>query len=117
MKNNRDLGSRYEEHAAAYLETRGYRILERNFRCCFGEIDLIARHEKYLVFIEVKYRKTEEQGSPLEAVTLKKQRTIFKVAQYYMVSHRIPMEAACRFDVVSILGDTIEVIENAFGGV
>lgn len=117
MENNRTSGSRYEAYAAAYLEKRGYRVIEKNFRCHIGEIDLIAVHRNALVFIEVKYRKTAAKGSPVEAVTKKKQRTIYKVAQYYMMTHSVSPDTVCRFDVVAILGETIEVIPNAFGGI
>ena len=70
--------------AAAYLKKKGYRILEANFRCRFGEIDLIARDGAYLVFIEVKYRSSLKDGDSLEAVNRRKQRKIIRVAEYYL---------------------------------
>ena len=66
--NKRQTGSHYEETAAAFLTSKGYRVLERNFRCRQGEIDLICRHGRYLVFAEVKYRSGLTMGSPAEAV-------------------------------------------------
>ena len=71
--------------AAAYLKKKGYRILEANFRCRFGEIDLIARDGAYLVFIEVKYRSSLKDGDSLEAVNRGKQRKIIRVAEYYLL--------------------------------
>ena len=66
--NQRQLGSLYEERATEYLKTKGYRILERNFRNRMGEIDIIAKDGAYFCFIEVKYRTSNRYGSPLEAV-------------------------------------------------
>ena len=114
MGNNRRVGSEYEERAALYLEGMGYRILERNFRCRLGEIDLVARHKGYLVFVEVKYRRSERYGAPAEAVGYQKQRTISKVAQYYLMRRGLGSRMPVRFDVVSVLGEDIEVYENAF---
>ena len=74
--NKRQTGSRYEETAAAFLTSKGYRVLERNFRCRQGEIDLICRHGRYLVFAEVKYRSGLSMGSPAEAVDARKQERI-----------------------------------------
>ena len=67
--NRRETGSRYEKQAAVFLEQKGYEILEMNFRCRRGEIDLVARDGEYLVFVEVKYRADLRCGRPAEAVT------------------------------------------------
>ena len=67
-QNNRETGSRFEEQVADFLKKQGFRILDRNFRCREGEIDIIARDGAYLVFIEVKYRRTKAAGSALEAI-------------------------------------------------
>lgn len=112
--NSREKGARYEEAAAVYLQNQGYQILERNFRCRQGEIDLIARDREYLVFVEVKYRRTSRQGEPAEAVGPKKQLRIRKTAAYYLYLHRIPESVLCRFDVVAVGGDRIRLIQNAF---
>lgn len=113
MQNYRETGTAMEERAAQELTGRGYHIIERNFRCRSGEIDIIARHNGYLVFVEVKYRKNAQKGSAAEAVTFKKQQTICRVADYYMMTHcrKIP---SCRFDVVALDGDECVVYENAF---
>lgn len=114
MENRRRLGSVYEERAAAYLQKQGYQILERNFRCRLGEIDLIAEDCGTLVFLEVKYRKSGRYGSPAEAVTPAKQRTICRVADFYRMSRRVPESKSCRFDVVAILGEQVQIYKDAF---
>ena len=112
--NKREVGGRQEEAAAAYLANLGYRLVERNYRCARGEIDLICRHGRYLVFVEVKYRADEGKGSPFEAVDSRKQGRIRPTAEYYLYSHGLPEDTPCRFDVVGILGENVEVMENAF---
>lgn len=112
--NKRCVGSAYEQKAAEYLQKAGYQILEANYRCRLGEIDLIALHGKYLVFIEVKYRKSRGKGNPLEAVHRKKQLIIGKVAEYYLLTHPKCRKYPCRFDVVGILGEEITLVQNAF---
>ncbi len=108
------MGTAYEKLAGVYLEQQGYEILEYNFRCRQGEIDIIARDGRYLVFVEVKYRADNAAGNPLEAVTAAKQRTISKVASYYCLTHGYGTYTPCRFDVAAILGEQIKVIQNAF---
>lgn len=112
--NKRQTGTAYESQAAEYLEKKGYHILERNYRCRQGEIDLIAMDGSYLVFVEVKYRSGRSKGHPAEAVNIKKQRRIIRTAGYYCYEHRIPEDHPSRFDVVSILEGETEHIENAF---
>ncbi|MEG2700085.1 MAG: YraN family protein [Hungatella sp.] len=114
FENKRAIGSCYENLAAAFLEEQGYEILERNYRDRRGEIDLIARDGRYLVFIEVKYRKNMKKGYPEEAVTPTKQQHIHRTAEYYLYRHAYEEALPCRFDVVSILGDEIRLIQDAF---
>lgn len=114
MDNRRKIGATYEERVAKYLSDQGYRILERNFRCRIGEIDLIAEENKILVFLEVKYRKSNRYGNPAEAVTPAKQRTICRVADFYRMSRQIPESCSYRFDVVAILGDQVLIYKDAF---
>jgi putative endonuclease len=114
--NNRAIGTEYEGRAFEYLERNGYRILERNFRCKIGEIDLIARNDGYLCFIEVKYRSTSSKGFPSEAITPSKIRKITRTAQYYMLLHKLPTDTPCRFDAVVILDQELSLIKNAFDG-
>ena len=112
--NKRKTGEYYEKEAAAYLREQGYRILEMNFRCRQGEIDIIARDGAALVFVEVKYRSGRGSGYALEAVTPSKQRTICRVADYYRVSRRVPEDCPCRFDVTAVDAGRITLIRNAF---
>lgn len=112
-KNTREIGSVFEKKAGEYLKSKGYSIIEYNFRCKIGEIDIVAMDGETLVFCEVKYRSDNRKGTPFEAVTSNKQRKICKTALYYITKHQI-INIPCRFDVVGITGDKIEVIKNAF---
>lgn len=113
-KNKRMLGSEYEKQAAGYLKSRGLEILERNYRCRQGEIDLVARDGSYLVFVEVKYRHDDSKGDPAEAVGPYKQQKVRAAARYYLYQNRYGEETPCRFDVVAILGEEIRWICDAF---
>lgn len=96
------VGSEGERAAAIYLATRGYHILEHNFRCRSGEIDLIALDGATLVFVEVKVRRTLARGAPLEAVTSLKQNRVRKAAQVYL-SYCGRLFRQIRFDVVCVM--------------
>jgi putative endonuclease len=96
------MGLRGEEIACAYLEKKKYTIVARRFRLFHGEIDIIARDGKTLVFVEVKARADESFGRPEEAVTPGKQRQVRKIALGYLVENPLGGDA-CRFDVISIL--------------
>lgn len=100
--------------AVQYLTEAGYHILERNFRCRTGEIDIIAKDGAYLVFVEVKYRKTDRSGSPEEAVTLAKQRKISKVCAWYLRENHLSLDTPCRFDVVAVSQEEVRIYQNAF---
>ncbi|MCC8137373.1 MAG: YraN family protein [Clostridiales bacterium] len=112
--NKRAVGTEYEKKAAAYLEKHGYRIFCRNYRCRMGEIDLVAGHEGYLVFIEVKYRANERDGNALEAVDLKKQQRIVRVARWFLMERHIPENQPVRFDVVAFDGKEVQIVRDAF---
>ena len=112
--NTRKTGQYYEGKAATYLRQQGYRIIEQNYRCRSGEIDIIALHETYLVFVEVKYRATESSGDAMAAVDWKKQKKICRVAKWYMMERRYGDETKCRFDVVGIQPPLMQVYQNAF---
>ena len=112
--NKRKTGQEQEAKAACFLKTQGYQILEQNYRCKRGEIDLVAREGQYLVFVEVKYRSTNESGLPEEAVDLRKQRQISRVAAWYLTEKGLDIYTPCRFDVVAIDGEEIHWIRNAF---
>ena len=108
-------GVRGEDMAAAYLETAGYRILERNWRFHRNEIDIIAMEGDTLVFVEVKKRQDSAHGYGCEAVDHTKQQRIRRVAEAYLAyTKRHPAETKCRFDVVSIDEDKILLFQNAF---
>lgn len=98
--NKKEIGGLGEDFAVHYLKSRGYRVLKRNFRCRLGEIDLIAKDGKTLVFIEVKTRRNHRYGTPQEAVTLAKQAKLRKVAAYYL--QRLDQDIPCRFDVLAV---------------
>lgn len=119
-RNKREIGSRYEERAAAYLAEQGLTIIERNYRCRGGEIDVIARDGSCWVFCEVKYRYDERAGDPAEAVDAKKQQTIFRVASWYMRQQGFAENTPCRFDVIAVtgVGDALRIrwLRDAFGG-
>ena len=112
--NKRKIGANYEKLAGDYLVGQGYEILEYNFRCRMGEIDIVAKDGAYLVFVEVKYRSSSRTGNPLEAVDAGKQRIISKVAAYYCLTHGCGESQPCRFDVVAICGEEYTLIKNAF---
>lgn len=98
-------GNFYERIAARHLLAHGYRIVDRNFRCRLGEIDLIALDPAdNLVFVEVRYRATQAFGGPLASVTTFKQRRIRRAAQFYLLSRREFQRHYCRFDVIGITG-------------
>lgn len=113
MEHKREVGANYEKIAGEHLILQGYEIIEYNFYSRVGEIDIVAKHNGYLVFVEVKYRENAGKGHPLEAITLKKQRSISKCAFYYMQKNKLH-DVPIRFDVVGILGEEIQVIQNAF---
>ncbi len=112
--NKRRVGSKNEEKAAAYLEANGVKIIEKNYRCRTGEIDLIGIDSGCYVFFEVKYRKNSGSGNPAEAVNINKQKKICKVMDYYRVTHGGLKDKDIRFDVVAILGNDISWYKNAF---
>lgn len=114
MYNKRSIGKEFEQKAVEYLKLQGYRIIETNFQCRTGEIDIIAKQDRYLIFIEVKYRINSAKGTPHEAIDLRKMRKISKTALYYMLINNISMETPCRFDVVLILSQEITLIQDAF---
>ncbi len=108
------VGRAFEEKASAFLEEQGVRILERNFRCRQGEIDLVGIHEGCLVFVEVKYRRNERSGMPEEAVGAGKQMKICRVSDYFRIRNKNYQDMQVRYDVVAIGGEEIRWYKNAF---
>ena len=114
------LGDFGEERAARYLRRRGYRIVERNFRCRQGEIDIIAERRGFLVFVEVKLRRDERFAEAREFVNAAKQRRILTAAQLWLAQHESELQP--RFDVIEVYAPAgekgplrIEHLEDAFG--
>ncbi|MFQ5883165.1 MAG: YraN family protein [Candidatus Methylomirabilales bacterium] len=116
----RSVGIEGEAVARRFLEGLGYRILEENFSCPLGEIDLIAQEGEVLVFVEVKARRSARFGAPVEAVHARKQRQILRVAEAYMRERRL--KVPCRVDVVAVdfspqgSEPRVELIRNAVQG-
>lgn len=117
LNSRQQFGKKSEDLAVIHLKKNGYRIIQRNYRTKLGEIDIIAKDRKTLVFVEVKARKTYRFGNPKWAVTPKKQRSISMVALNYLKAMKMDSVKA-RFDVVSIMSiddnPQIEIIKNAF---
>ncbi len=117
-KYKKELGDRGEDIAADFLKNKNYEIINRNYRYGHGEIDIIAKKNDVLVFIEVKTRKNLEFGPPELALTKNKQRQIRKIAEAYLIDKEIN-NVDCRIDVIAILikknlPPEINHIENAF---
>lgn len=114
----RAVGDYWENVACSYLQKQGLHLQKRNYNCKVGEIDLIMTDNEYLAFIEVKYRKNSDWVSATESVTKHKQRKIIRAAQLFLLQNKKYDNWNCRFDVVSIQGDSqnpeIDWIENAF---
>ena len=96
----RELGAWGEERAAKYLRGKGYTIVERNFRCRSGEIDIIARRGDIIAFVEVKLRRDADFAEAREFVTAAKQRRVIMTAGYWLTSHQTELQP--RFDVIEI---------------
>lgn len=110
------MGKKGEELALHFLKSSGYTILERNFRYGRGEIDIVARDVDTIAFVEVKSRSSNEFGAPEEAVGVRKQKQLSRLARAYLQQKRLLYRIDCRFDVVAISfqTNTIRLIKNAF---
>ena len=113
METTLAVGADAEARAIALLVGKGYRIVERNFRCRSGELDVIAYDGDVLCFIEVRSRANAAHGSAAEMVDRKKQRQVSRVALSF-ISLRNPSFQRSRFDVVAITGDVVELIQDAW---
>lgn len=119
LNRHQQYGQQGEQIAAAFLKKRGYKILERNYRTPLGEIDIIAKQGRTIVFVEVKSRKTDRFGSPKESITRAKQARLTRTALCYL-KETDQMDVSARFDVVIVRGDDkkeTEIITNAFEAV
>jgi len=110
-----DRGRRAEELAAAYLQQQGLALVERNYRCRYGEIDLIARDGATLVFVEVRMRSADRYGGAAGSITAAKRARLLRAARHYLA--RVRPAPACRFDALLVSGDhaSIEWLPDAFG--
>lgn len=114
-----DTGKQGERLAAEFLAKKGYEILAMNYRKRYGEVDIIARRQATLIFVEVKTRQSTQFGSPYDAVDQRKQRQLTRIAQDYLATHASKAETI-RFDVIAVywhpsrVGISIEHLENAF---
>jgi putative endonuclease len=108
-------GEPAENLAAAFLEGHGLKVLERNYRCRFGEIDIVAASGAVLVFVEVRARRSAAFGGAAGSITAAKRRRLVAAARHYLARRRAAN--ACRFDVVLLQGEEprIEWVVNAFG--
>ncbi len=102
MSTTQNIGQHSERTALEYLKNKGLRLLDNNFRCRFGEIDLIMNDDDTVVFIEVRCRNNTRFGSGADSVDYRKQQKIIASAQIYLQQHRQYTDKPCRFDVVSI---------------
>ena len=100
MGRSNDLGAWGEQKAAEYLMHKGFALIERNYRSRYGEIDLVMENDSYLVFVEVKLRKSDRYGTPAEYVTRSKQEKLRNTALMYLQSHEVDKQP--RFDVIEI---------------
>jgi putative endonuclease len=106
-------GASAEAAAARLLTASGYQIVERNFRCRFGELDLVARDGDVLVFVEVRSRRDDAHGAAIAMIGPAKQRQVARVARFYLAAMQ-PAFEACRFDIVAITGGEPLVLKDAF---
>jgi putative endonuclease len=107
----RDRGQVAENLAADFLRSKGYRIVDRNFLCRFGEIDIVARDGEELVFVEVRSRKTAQSLDPIYSVNWRKQQKVIKAAQIYLSQRPTYAPIPSRFDVVIVtLGPQPDVV-------
>ncbi len=119
MNWNRRKGLHYESLARDYLVRRGLKLVSENYRCRFGEIDLIMSDQESVCFIEVKYRKSQGYGGAISAIPRQKQRKIVKTALFFMAEHKSMAHRAMRFDALIIQqhfpgSSSVDWIRNAF---
>lgn len=103
FQNTKEIGALTENLAAEYLQNKKYKIIERNFRCRFGEIDIVVQKNKILVFIEVKSRTSfDNRYSPFDNITPIKKRRLIKLGQYYLKNKRMPADTSWQIDAISV---------------
>lgn len=109
-------GGSAEDLARRFLEERGLRLLQRNYRCRCGELDLIMCDGAYVVFVEVRFRSSDRYGSPAETITTAKRKRLIRTASYYLQQRRF--NNPCRFDIIGVTlpegANCVEWIRDAF---
>lgn len=115
----RETGQAAEAQACGYLQSRGLQLLTRNYTVRGGELDLVMQDGDSLVFVEVRYRRQSDHGSPLESITATKQARLRKAAGHFLQQHPQLADRPCRFDVIGLTADrngraTIEWVRDAF---
>ncbi len=113
MRDKRSVGRKYEEIAANYLRSIGYKIICMNYTARYGEIDIIAEDSGTTVFVEVKYRASSAYGSPAEAVSLSKRRRILAAARCFAAANHL-YDSSLRFDVIEFSGRKMRHTADAF---
>ena len=113
--NTRVIGALKEDLAISYLEENGFEIIERNFKCKIGEIDVIAKKDDVIRFIEIKYRKGNVAGGAHYAISNQKLIKISKIANFYIITHP-NSNSSYSIDAIIIENENIEYFENIFGG-
>ncbi len=119
MAAHNEAGRRAEQDACDYLERRGLRLVERNYACAHGEIDLVMLDRDTLVFVEVRYRRSRRYGGGAESIDWRKQDKLSATAAHYLQAHPKAARRPCRFDVIALSGENnggthIDWISNAF---
>ena len=118
LSERQNIGAEGEQIASDYLESKGFKIIERNYRCKRGELDIIAMENDILVFVEIKTRKPDYLKQPFVSVTRSKEKKVLSIADYYIYKNKI-RNTRTRFDVISIVLDTpkpeIKHFRGAFG--
>lgn len=114
MENKRNIGNEKEDQAVEFLANQGFNIISRNYHCRFAELDIVAVKNDLIIFVEVKYRHNSKKGMPFEAVDYNKSKRITKAAVHFISKYKEYASFQMRFDVISILGNDIDWIKNAF---
>jgi putative endonuclease len=114
----RDIGKLAEDAACRYLQMHGFTLIDRNYQCKIGEIDLIMQDKEHIVFVEVRHRESNDHGSGLESIDKRKMNRIIRTATLYLQDKEWLFKVHSRFDVISMFGPIhtaqIEWIKNAF---
>ncbi len=114
FRNSKDTGDEAENLALNHLIKSGLTLVTQNYHCKFGEVDLIVNDGNTLVFVEVRFRKSDRFGSALESVTKSKQEKIITTARHYLTKQKLGESRPIRFDVIGITAHNIEWIKHAF---